>query len=364
MRNIYKHKIFFIIRENKMRTILTILSIIFFSELFCDETNKLTAYEPFYCPCFKTKDCRKNLIHHSQILPGYNAPGRFDLPFYLSCTYLLFQPIEKGTIFAFSSDPKTKIFDIKEKFKSGFRISGGFSNRRDDWSFLLNYMQFHSVKHRSITQDAISTWTDINFLGNEIMSKIKARWFLSLNVLDLLLSRPYYCGTHVIFSPNFGLKGGWIKQKFNTINIRQIDSFDFLSKTELESWLIGLTASIKSRFLLDFGFDFFAEATGSLFYQNFKVCFLKNSDISSITDIWKNSVAFLNPNMNISAGLEWGSYFFCNNFHLSLLLGYEGQIYWNQNLMEEIKDYTINNYMQEAGSLFLHGLIANLRMDF
>ncbi len=366
MKNCKKQKILINYKKNIMRILFSILSIFFFSQLFCDESDKLISYHPYYCPSYKNDDNKEKIIQNSQIMPGYNAPGRYDFTFFVSGTYLFFQPLQKGSIFAYSHNDleKNRTFDMNFKYKSGFRISLGCNTKEDDWSVILNYMRFHSSKSKNIHQDAISTWALSD--SSIIMSHINAKWLLSLDIIDLLLSRPFYSGTHFIITPSFGLKGGWTHQKFDTNSLRKLDQHDFFSKNKLKSYLIGLTANIKSRYIMDFGLSFFAKAVASLFYQDFNVKneqnYLLNNIISQ--DSWLNSVSYINPNTEISAGIEWGNYFFKKYLHLTLLFGYEAQVYWNQNLMTELKEYKHNYYMQEAGSLFLHGIIAKLRLDF
>lgn len=349
-----------------MRIIFLLICTFFFSQLFCDESDKLITYHPYYCPTYKKNDEKQKIIQNSQIMPGYNASGRHDFLFFVSGCYLFFQPIEKGSIFAYSVNDidteKTRIYDINVNFKSGFRITLGCNTRLDDWTLLSNYMRYHINKTKNIHHEAICPWDSTPALT--IMSHIKAEWQLDMDLLDLFLSRPFYSGTHVIIYPAFGLKGGWIHQKFNTNSISQIDQNLLFSKDILKSWIIGLCGSLKLKYIMIFGFSFFAEGSASLLYQDFKVRNTKNNYLNILEDNSYNSVSYINPNLNIATGFEWGDYFFDKCTHLSFLFGYESQVYWNQNLMAELQAYRRNNYMQEAGSLFLHGIIAKLKIDF
>lgn len=355
----------------KIRKLFVIACLIVFSRLFCEESDELISYHPYYCPSCSKNDMKENLIQSSQIMPGYNAPGRYDLPFFISGAYLFFQPMEKGTVFALSNTDinfeRQRTFDVNVRFKSGFKISLGYSTQFDDWSVMFNYMRYHINKTKNIHQDAICSWASSPNVG--VVSHIKARWQLALDLFHLHLSRPFYCGTHAIISPSFGLKGGIIKQKYNTNSIRDTDSLDFYSIDKIRSHLAGLFAELNLRYVLGGGFSLFTQGESSLFYQHFKVRNIQNywENPHVLHDNSINQVSYINPNVNISAGVQWGNYFFNKNTHLEFLFGYEAQVYWNQNLMAELKEYrrsNANSYTQEAGGLFLHGIIANLRIEF
>jgi hypothetical protein len=354
-----------------MRILISIIFITIFCQIFGEEKEKLVSYLPYFSPSYNKQDNREKIKQESQILSCYNASGSYDLTFFVSGTYLFFQPLQKGTIFGFSNNSLTeseisKAYDIDIKFKSGFKVSLGCMTSEDNWSFILNYFRFYSSKSKNIHQDAISTWAFTSSLELPLMSQIKTRWKLSLNILDLLLTRPFYSGTHVIIYPSIGLKGGKIEQNYYSNSLRQSDQTHFFSNNELESWMIGLTSNVKLKYIMINGFSVFANASASLLYQDFRVKNNQNFFLQNILteDNWLNSISYINPCADISAGLEWGEYFSDNSLHLALLFGYEAQVYWNQNLINELKEYRRNYYMQEAGNLYLHGIIAQLRLDF
>src|SRR3989338_4505442 len=105
---------------------LAIMFLFAFSQLFCEESDKLISYHPYFCPTCEKSDFKEGLVQNSQIMPGFNASGRYDLPFFVSGTFLYFQPIEKGTLFALSNNDinleSQRTFDIDIRYKAGFRL--------------------------------------------------------------------------------------------------------------------------------------------------------------------------------------------------------------------------------------------------
>jgi len=352
-----------------MRPIFTALFIIFISTIFCNDTEDMISYHPYYNPSFR--NCSQgDIIEKSQIMPGLNAPARIDLSknpdFFISASYLYFQPHEKGLIYAYSeNDPNSntsQVFEMHSNYKYGFRTSLGVSSNNDSWIFFLEYMRFHASKTKNLHQRLRSTWTS----STNVMTNIHAKWNLSMDLIDFMFSRPLYLGTRMILTPAFGVKGGWIDQKFNTDNERETDSAILTSRNILDSWLIGLNASIKLNYIFLYHLSCFGKLSTSLLYQDFNSKNRQNQPANpfDILDNSINNISYINPNMNIIMGFEWGLYFSKKTLHLSFLLGYENQIYWSQNLMMETHAHRTGGYLPEPGSLYLNGFVAKAKFDF
>jgi len=352
-----------------MRFFFMALFIVFISTLFCDDTEDMISYHPYYDASF-TNFSHGNVVEKNQIMPGHNAPARVDVSnsfdIFISGSFLYLQPHEKGLIYAYTENNpnsnSSQVFEMHSNYKSGFKTCLGVSTNNDNWTFFIDYMRFHSKKIKNLHQRLRSTWTSSAY----VMTAIRAKWNLSLDILDLMVSRSFYLGSHLIMVPAFGVKGGWINQRFNTDNEREANLDILTSRNKLDSWLIGLNASVKLKYIFLYNLTIFGELSTSLFYQDFKVKNLRNHPTNpfDLLDNSVNKVSYINPNMNIITGLEWGKYFSRKAFHFSMLLGYESQIYWNQNLMMEINAHRTSGYLQEAGSLYLHGIVAKVRFDF
>jgi Legionella pneumophila major outer membrane protein precursor len=358
-----------------MRLILFLFSIFTFTLAYSFEEEDLITYQPYYVPQAK-KYSQEKVLERSQIMSGYNAAAKIDLKkpidAHASFSYLFLQPSQRGLMYAYtvedSLNSSGKFFEMHSNYKSAFRVALGFSTNRDDWTYNLNYMRFHFSKRKNIDQRSINGWVNYNTATPDlmVMTKIKSKWNVNLDILDFLFERAFYSGTHLIIVPEFGLKGGWISQSFRTDSTRESDNAMMYSRDSLRSRLIGLAAGAKIQFLVFWGFNLYGNVFSSLFYQNFHVKNIQNSasDPSTLFDNSKNFISYINPSFQISSGLEWGSYFANKKAHVSFLVGYESQVYFNQNLLMELKELRANGYMQEAASLNFHGIVAKLKFNF
>jgi len=357
-----------------MRFLIFLLPILAMSNGFTNEEDldDYITYHPYYVPQ-KKKYSQGHLIENSQIMPGYNAPAKVDIgkefDVFASGSYLYYQPIEKGLVYAQSSvNPQFtvgKFFEMHSNYKSAFKVALGFSTTYDDWIYTAEYTRIHFSKTKRVEERSINTWVHFP-AAPEVMTTTKAKWKAKLDTLDLTFERPFYSGTYLLLSPLFGIKGGYLEQSFNTDSIRASDEATLYSRSKIDSYLIGLIGGAKSKLLIFWGFNIYADFKASLFYQRFKVKNRQNSATtpSSLFDNSINIVKYINPNILASFGFEWGSYFSKNTKHISFLMGYEANVFFDQNLMIELKDLRINNQSNEAGDLFFHGFIANLKLSF
>ena len=251
---------------------------------------------------------------------------------------------------------------MHSNYKSAFKAAVGFDTTYDDWSYFVRYMHFHFSKVKQLEQRLISTWST----STDVMTSVRAKWGLKLDTIDLMVGRAFYSGTLVIFSPAFGLTAGFLDQTFRTDSVRESDISGLFSYDKIDSHFIGLMAEVKSKYLVFYGFNLFGDISARLFYQDFRVRNRQNSSTNqfALYDNSINEISYISPNLNLSLGLEWGSYFYSNNYHFSFLIGYESEIYWNQNLMMELKELRNNRYMQDAANLYFHGIIAKLELKF
>ncbi|NGX28736.1 MAG: hypothetical protein K940chlam1_00922 [Candidatus Anoxychlamydiales bacterium] len=336
-----------------------------------DDVEGLISYHPFYTPSSGNKRLSGgHIIDKSQVMPGYNAPARSDIgkkiEAFASGAYLFFQPHQKGLIFAYTSDNansnKSQTFEMHSNYKSAFKVTLGFDTINDDWSYFARYMRFHFSKVKQLEQRVVCPWTTTF----DVMTSARAKWGLKLDTIDLMVARAFYGGTHLILTPAFGFSGGFLDQDFRTDCVRESDNSSLFSADKIDSHFIGLIAELKTKYLMLYGLSLFGDISTRLFYQDFRVKNRQNSKTNQFVlfDNSINDLSFISPNLNLSAGLEWGTYFYTNTYHISFLAGYEAEIYWNQNLMMELKELRDNRFDQDAANLYFHGIVAKLELKF
>lgn len=317
---------------------------------------------------------------------AYNAPARIDPACgwraWIDGSFIYWLPKEKGTdignhIINIICDGITKEkkqrLNLSTDYKPGFKVGFGFSMYKDDWTLYMEYTRLKSVfSNKFDLGDAFNVVN--NFLSsfwiitNSEYKLVKAKWSLNFNIFDLKLGRPYFLGKKLIFKPSFGLRGGWIDQKyvsnamlFNSERLVFINNF---RKNKLESWLVGPRATLETDWKLAYHFRVFGNAGAAITYQEFKTSFFETNSIDSIIN-GNDKTKYLTPNADLALGLGWGNYFCNYEWYFDLCIGYEFNYFWNQNFMRNFNDFsTFFGPDADEGNLYFHGLTLTARLDF
>lgn len=329
---------------------------------------------------------------------AYNAPARIDpacgWKTWVEGSFIYWQAKETGLepcyqqIFdqevltsSGNSIFRYDMFDQNFDFHPGFKLGAGISCKRDDWTFYLEYTWLKAKDSTTIditdTFDStynqlITTWTT-NLTNTDHNKYVHSTWTLNFNLLDLEIGRPYYLGRKLIFSPYFGLRSGWIDQKYDVFDIYFLNTSApninaFINAKE-DTWLLGPRVGVDSNWLIGCDFRIIAGIAGSLTYQNFKTNISKQEpiqpDVKNFSSrYYKRNVNRITPNAEASLGLGYGRYFCRDMWHFDLSVKYEINYFWDQNEMRHLSD--IKAYINDGqiGNLMVHGLTLTCRIDF
>ena len=340
---------------NFFKNILILIAIVSISSAFSASTEK-TPLKKYYDQGYR--------IEKNKLMQAYNTPARVNVDGYrdlfVEGSFIYWRPQEKGLTIGVTSSTDlatspVEILNLDTRHKSGFKVGAGVHSTFDDWSVLAQYTRFNQDSKDSYERSLAFTPDWLTQAGNIA----QAIWKLDFNLFDLEISRSNFTGKHLILSPLAGISGGWINQKYEISNVSSI------SQSFSDSWLIGPKAGIKTLWQLRGDFKFLGETSAALFYQDFyKISYEErassnNAFFERITMVKH----YLIPNLNLAAGLSFGSYFYKDKWHIDILGKYEFSYFWNQNQMR----YLLNQLKFtrfDAGSLMLHGITASLRLDF
>lgn len=326
---------------------------------------------------------------------GYNAPAKFNgcgcYEFYTRASFIYMQPIEEGLTVGLTTTNTpshindgpflgSDIHDMDFDFKPGFKVGVGLGSDYDNWDVYLGYTWFHITECKNINppkdgrlfyyywfsdqnlEDAGNTFTSLN---------VKGRWNLSMDIVDLELSRSYYVGKQLIFKPVIGLRGDWIDQSMNV----QADTSPFgekESKNKSESWALGARMGLDTKWRLCYGFKIFGSCFASLLYTDYQKV-LKDED--AIDPTLYNESKYLSASskfhclreyLEFSLGLGWGTCLCKNKNYIDVSLGYDFNVFFNQNMMRFFSDaFSLNIGSQHpAGNLYTQGLNLSFKYDF
>ena len=319
-------------------------------------------------------------IDTNQMLNNYNSPARYDVKgswdIYLTGSLILWQAIEQGLDLGYtiSNDPAgnpAKIVHMNFDYKPGFKITLGSQLGMDDWVAHLDYTFLHRTQNSSrsrVSTDPFQFYTlhDMSSVGALVNpTKLSSKWKLDFDVLDFSITRPFYLGTLITMSPFFGLKAGWIKQTSdNTVYAASSSKYKIVEKEK--SWFIGPRIGFNGNWMLDEGFRIFGNVAASLFYQDFRLSAKEylTPFTTYIVNLPRYDKGYVNSDLEIGVGFAWGSYTWHDKLHLDFLIGYDFQLFFNQNMMNSLEEEITNLSAPSPGDLMLHGFTFSFRLDF
>lgn len=320
-----------------------------------------------------------------------------DWNFYLSANFLYWVAEEDGLdVGANQKNPGTsnprphslEYYHMNFDYHPGFQVSFGMNcGKRSDWILQAEYTRLHTENHGAGSVPAI-WFNDIqpNFLSPEInlvpgtaigysFLKTAGKWKNHIDLVDLDLRRSFQPNKQLVLTPLFGLRSGVLNQRYhgNYLATYIADTsrlYTLSSIAKQQSWLIGPKAGLLTDWLLGAGCKIFGNIDFSLFYQHFKDSF-RDFDSVGVCSITSGKLNRLTPNLRVGLGFGYGTYFANHNSHFNFTIGYDFQIFWNQNYMSTL---VFNKMIAAAGpvyfngakpaDLLIHGLTTSVRFDF
>ena len=177
---------------------------------------------------------------------------------------------------------------LNSKFAPGGRLTFGGLMAYDHWDIHFTWTYF--------TQNASSEVNNLSYyLGNtfgfkNFSSNIKARYNISLNMLDAVMTRPSWMGERFAISPYFGIRGTWLDQVFKTkaglLNDANQPTFDVYNRSRSDFRGAGLLAGFALRYELKSGWCIEGNLLTSGIYGKFVNYYsghIKQSDTGSFS---------------------------------------------------------------------------------
>ena len=271
------------------------------------------------------------------------------------------------------------------EFKPGFTIGMGVHFGFDKWVGYLEYTQFHQhcmtsaypSDYRANTDTPV--WQIVDWFTASaaapftLAQSADSKWRTKIDLLDATLSRPYYLGSQLTITPFSGLRAAWIRQNFR-LEIEEVDITvvpvawnPIVSRNRSNSWAVGPRAGCNARWLIRSGLRFEGDIGASLLYTRFtRVAHSEDSSTVLGQTLSTRLINFntVRPMADMKIGMGWGSYFDGQNYHIDLLVAYDFNIMWRQNMMRSLVSTTYINTTGPAGDLTLQGASLQARIDF
>ena len=271
-------------------------------------------------------------------------------------------------------------------YTSGFQVGLGCNLRGvDDWIVYSEYTWYqNSDSMRTLAGDSqylavspllikhVGGATPGVLLSDNLFTKAR----IHVNDLDLVMQRPFYFGKKLTANFIAGLHALWINQTFkatgselsfigSNANIPIHVNGAFNSNYQQRSWGLGPKFGVDSNWLLGCGVRIMGSMAMSALYTSY---IRLNSQVTgSVSDVnlatltidQSHNYNTVNPVLQSSLGMGWGSYFAHNNMHFDVSACYDFNVFWSQDIINSLL-----NVGGSPGNMLLQGLNIQARFDF
>ncbi len=256
-----------------------------------------------------------------------------------------------------------KRVQLTPDYHPGFKVGMEFGHAY--WKAFADYTRFRFENRRSIhVHDegfVFARWIQPGVVINNSVNRLKVKWAFNMNVLNVELGKR--CDLdRFIFKPHFGLATAWIDQRFKG-RFSLISPVNFLKAFNTsDSWGIGPRTGVDIDLKLASYLSIIGNVAADLLYTHYNLDLHQHSPTDSTL-----FVTVSDHIQELRAELEMYLGFNCHfplssQSHLNLQIGYDFQIWWNQNMIRWHNDSGWTSAPE--GNLYLQGLRFTLGFDF
>lgn len=294
----------------------------------------------------------KNSWHLStQVDYLYWSGSEVALPYALKAKTTL--QIPSNPTGPFSLEPVKEYYVDGDSWSSGVRVGLGFDFPYDGWAFNAQYTHYSNQQKNSthvpefaqlLTGPGIDVLVDpwSNPADNIITAtrvsyyqSIRAHWELTLNLIDLTLSRPFWISKSLSLSPFAGVRLAWNDTDFKTVStiLEGSTAINNHKKFKNHYFGAGLVAGVAPTFYFNRHFFLFNTIDFSLLYGNQKNS--RKAEVETPTSVFdilsksNSSTNNLQPIFDLNIGLGWGNTTANNRAYYEFKVGYEAHAWFN-----------------------------------
>ena len=348
--------------------------------------------QPCPQPCPPTQVCPTDPCCPAWPTPvlnaAYNYPARIQTrcpwDFFADLSFIYWQPIEDNLELGLantgnlSTGVNGNFINMDFDFKPGFKLGLGGNFDHDNWDLRFEYTWFHNTNSQSANAPEggnilAMVGSPQQVIANGLYDSANQSWRLKLDVIDLELGRWCYVGTKLVCHPTFGARVDWIRQNLSTeYNVAAVlggPAADVATVSQKSSsWAIGPKVGFDANWNIGAGFRFFGNTEADLLFTKYtSLSFSESHTAAAATPFITNQdrVYAVKPHFDLELGFGWGTYIDCNNWYMDFALGYEFQVFFDQNMFRHFNDDIMRaNSQLPNGNLYLQGLTASFRLDF
>ncbi|MBA3957848.1 MAG: hypothetical protein H0X51_05585 [Parachlamydiaceae bacterium] len=296
---------------------------------------------------------------------------------------------------------ETRVKNVHPKWNVGFRLGLGYTLPCDCWGLALYWTHFntHAKSHfdRNFSSTTVGTTTTTNYFvpaygntnfNNGDSSNIdftEARWKLRLDVVDIELGRPVCISQCLTIRPHIGVRAAWINQSYNIengVHLITTDAETVVQDIRLKANYqgVGLRGGLDTQWDLGCGMSLYGTAAASVLYGNFDVesdnfYTLTAGAATSFDAEQKDDFCACRAVTDASIGLRWRQCLCNDSVALTLQVGWEHHLFFDQNKFEDFVALDgsttfnpaigeVKNPQVQRGDLCIKGVTISARLDF
>lgn len=255
----------------------------------------------------------------------------------------------------------------------GFRLGIGYKLPHDKWDLFVNYTYVHGRGNGHADEkgdDVVFPLLATAFGATTpvFAQTAHARWHSNLNMADLELGRTCTVSKWLTIRPFMGVRGLVIDQRYHveyrggTLAQNDEDS----SHLNSDFWGVGLRIGANTLWGLGCGLSIYGNGSASLLSGHFDVHErekLKKADIHKLRI--KRDVSNVVATADLALGLQWDYLFSQDRYHFGVKLGWEFDIFFNQNQLFRFLSTTNPGAISfQNDDLSYQGLTLGFRFDF
>lgn len=281
-------------------------------------------------------------------------------------------PLEHGSVKGIGTQ------DDAWSWKPGVRVGLGLYLGCERWNLDLSWTYLYTHENRKIhasdDESLVPLFGFPSTISGSTVDKAKESWECKINYIDLVFAKPFYLSRHFIINPLIGIRGASVDQEIHNKYTGGISSgfssIDFILTPKVDSDFrgLGLTGGLNTEWILGKGWEIFGKIAGSLLYSKFDIkqntpAFPASAIIIETETEFEEHRFTVVPTLEIMAGIQWGTSFGCNKYHIAVRLDYEFHYWWKQNNFSRFFD-NIMEKVDKAGDLQFTGFGIGVQLDF
>jgi hypothetical protein len=267
--------------------------------------------------------------------------------------------------------PDGKVENLKFEWDFGFKVGLGYRLPHDDWELKLQFTSFqtHTDNEKKARDGDVlfPLWQSVGE-GPFFAEGAKVHWRLHLGIVDLMLSKFYPVTKSLFLTPQIGIRGGSVRQKYNL----EYSGGSFATTgneiihMKNKYFGIGPNVALFGQYAFGRNFSLFAKGAFSLLFGEF---YLHQDEYTSngknkqlgVHDIFCSSRAVFET----TAGIRWECFFQRALKRLELEIAWDEFLFFSQNQLLHFPSSAAQGvFFANQGDLFVSGITFNIHFDF